>query len=81
MRILIAGASGAIGRPLVRCLKVKQHEVFALALRTLGPDAVYYATKLRARQEPSERGLITDSLPKYAIATLTRQRRVCRMCR
>src|SRR5215468_7090174 len=31
MRILIAGASGAIGRPLVRCLRANQHEVFALA--------------------------------------------------
>src|SRR5262245_59399251 len=31
MRILIAGANGAIGRPLVRSLRAKQHEVFALA--------------------------------------------------
>jgi 2-alkyl-3-oxoalkanoate reductase len=31
MRILIAGASGAIGRPLVRCLKENRHSVFALA--------------------------------------------------
>src|SRR5512135_263349 len=31
MRILIAGASGAIGRRLVRRLKVNQHEVLALA--------------------------------------------------
>src|SRR5262245_42037880 len=30
MRILIAGASGAIGRPLVRSLRANQHEVFAL---------------------------------------------------
>jgi nucleoside-diphosphate-sugar epimerase len=30
MRILIAGASGAIGRPLVRRLKATQHEIFAL---------------------------------------------------
>jgi nucleoside-diphosphate-sugar epimerase len=30
MRILIAGASGAIGRALVRRLRVNQHEVFAL---------------------------------------------------
>jgi nucleoside-diphosphate-sugar epimerase len=30
MRILIAGATGAIGRPLVRCLRANQHEVFAL---------------------------------------------------
>src|SRR5262249_6267211 len=31
MRVLIAGASGAIGRPLVRRLKANQHQVFALA--------------------------------------------------
>src|SRR5438874_9283245 len=30
MRILIAGASGAIGRPLVRRLRANRHEVFAL---------------------------------------------------
>jgi 2-alkyl-3-oxoalkanoate reductase len=30
MRILIAGATGAIGRPLVSRLRVNQHEVFAL---------------------------------------------------
>jgi nucleoside-diphosphate-sugar epimerase len=30
MRILIAGASGAIGRPLVRHLRANQHEIFAL---------------------------------------------------
>ena len=30
MRILIAGASGAIGRALVRRLRANQHEVFAL---------------------------------------------------
>src|SRR5262245_20032726 len=31
MRVLIAGATGAIGRPLVRCLKEERHSVFALA--------------------------------------------------
>jgi uncharacterized protein YbjT (DUF2867 family) len=30
MRILIAGATGAIGRPLLRRLRANQHEVFAL---------------------------------------------------
>src|SRR5262249_16040868 len=30
MRILIAGASGVIGRPLVRRLRANQHKVFAL---------------------------------------------------
>jgi nucleoside-diphosphate-sugar epimerase len=36
MRILIAGASGAIGRPLVRRLRANEHEVFAL---TRSPDS------------------------------------------
>jgi len=36
MRILIAGASGAIGRPLVRRLRANQHQVFAL---TRSPDS------------------------------------------
>jgi nucleoside-diphosphate-sugar epimerase len=31
MRVLIAGATGAIGRPLVRCLIEHGHAVFALA--------------------------------------------------
>ena len=48
MRILIAGASGAIGRPLVRRLRANQHEVFALtrspesapALKQIGAEPV-----------------------------------------
>src|SRR5262249_50949489 len=45
MRILIAGASGAIGRPLVRRLRANQHEAFALtrspepALKEIGEQA------------------------------------------
>jgi nucleoside-diphosphate-sugar epimerase len=34
MRVLIAGATGAIGRPLVRCLRERGHAVFALARST-----------------------------------------------
>src|SRR5262245_11894570 len=48
MRILIAGASGAIGQPLVRHLRGSQHDVFALtqsrdsvpALKELGAEPV-----------------------------------------
>jgi nucleoside-diphosphate-sugar epimerase len=47
MRILIAGATGVIGRPLVRRLRANRHEVFALtrspdsapALREIGAEA------------------------------------------
>jgi nucleoside-diphosphate-sugar epimerase len=35
MRILIAGATGAIGRPSVRRLIANQHEVFALRDRQI----------------------------------------------
>ena len=31
MRVLIAGATGAIGRPLIRCLNQNHHTVYALA--------------------------------------------------
>src|SRR6516164_8152020 len=48
MRILIAGATGAIGRPLVCRLRANQHEVFALArspdsasaLKQIGAEAI-----------------------------------------
>jgi NAD(P)H-binding len=47
MKILIAGASGAIGRPLVQRLRADQHEVFALSrspdsapLREIGAEPV-----------------------------------------
>ena len=58
MRILIAGATGAIGRPSMRRLRANRHEVFALTLRASGADAVYYATRLRgASNEKAEREL------------------------
>jgi nucleoside-diphosphate-sugar epimerase len=48
MRVLIAGATGAIGRPLVQCLRASRHDVFALtrspasasALNEIGAEAV-----------------------------------------
>jgi len=48
MKILIAGATGAIGRPLLRRLRANQHEVFALtrspdsaaALKEIGAEAI-----------------------------------------
>ncbi len=41
MRILVAGATGAIGRPLVHRLRASQHEVFALARSTDSADALH----------------------------------------
>ena len=48
MKVFVAGASGAIGRALVRRLRANQHEVFALArsldsapaLKEIGPEPV-----------------------------------------
>jgi uncharacterized protein YbjT (DUF2867 family) len=40
MRILIAGATGAIGPPLIRCLKENRHVVFGLARSPLSARAL-----------------------------------------
>jgi nucleoside-diphosphate-sugar epimerase len=58
MRILIAGASGAIGRPLVRHLRASQHEVFALAR---SPDSA------PALQEIGVEPVIADALDAAAV--------------
>src|SRR5262245_6841219 len=58
MRILIAGASGAIGRPLVRHLRANQHEVFAL---TRSPDSAPPLKEIGA--EP----VIADALDAAAV--------------
>jgi 2-alkyl-3-oxoalkanoate reductase len=58
MRILIAGASGAIGRPLIRRLKAKQHEVFALT-RSLDSAA--------ASKEIGAEPVIADALDAAAV--------------
>jgi nucleoside-diphosphate-sugar epimerase len=58
MRILIAGASGAIGRPLVRRLRANQHEVFAL---TRSPDSA------PALKETGAEPVIADALDAAAV--------------
>jgi len=58
MRILIAGASGAIGRPLVRRLRANRHEVFAL---TRSPDSASALKEIGA--EP----VIADALDAAAV--------------
>ena len=45
MKVLIAGATGAIGRPLVRCLNEEHHTVFALAR---SPDSARAVAELGA---------------------------------
>ena len=58
MRVLIAGASGAIGRPLVRRLRANQHEVFALA-RSPG--------SISALKEIGAEPVIADALDAAAV--------------
>src|SRR5262245_53346029 len=58
MRILIAGASGAIGRPLVRRVRANQHEVFAL---TRSPDSA------PALEEIGAKPVIADALNAAAV--------------
>src|SRR6516162_1889426 len=60
MRILIAGATGAIGRPLVRRLRANQHEVFAL---TRSPDSAPALTEIGAE------AVIADALDAAAVKT------------
>jgi nucleoside-diphosphate-sugar epimerase len=58
MRILIAGATGAIGRPLVRHLRANQHEIFAL---TRSPDSA------AASKEIGAEAIIADALDAAAV--------------
>ena len=58
MRILIAGATGAIGRPSVRRLIANQHEVFALAR---SPDSA------PALKEIGAAAIIADALDAAAV--------------
>ncbi|HXY39573.1 MAG TPA: NAD(P)-dependent oxidoreductase [Vicinamibacteria bacterium] len=58
MRVLVAGATGAMGRPLVRLLRSKGHEVFGL---TRGPERVSVLEALGARP------LVADALDAAAL--------------
>src|SRR6516164_2812821 len=51
MRVLIAGATGAIGRTLIRCLNQDRHTVFALAR---SPEASRVATQFGAEPVPAD---------------------------
>src|SRR5499426_625321 len=64
MRILIAGASGAIGRPLVRRLRANQHAVFAL---TRSPESAPASKEIGA--EP----VIADALDAAAVKAAVRR--------
>lgn len=63
MRILVAGATGAIGRPLVRCLKENRRVVFAL---TRSPQSSRAVGELSA--EPVTADALDAASVKAAIA-------------
>jgi 2-alkyl-3-oxoalkanoate reductase len=65
MRILIAGASGAIGRPLVRRLRANQHEVFAL---TRSPDSAPAVKEIGA--EPVIADALDAAVVKAAVGRI-----------
>jgi 2-alkyl-3-oxoalkanoate reductase len=75
MRILIAGATGAIGRPLARRLRTNQHEVFALtrsrdsaaALTKIGAEAVI----ANARDAAAVKAAVGRIRPDVVINELT----------
>jgi 2-alkyl-3-oxoalkanoate reductase len=63
MKVLIAGATGAIGRPLVQCLNQDRHTVFALVRSPASSRAV---TELRA--EPVTADALDAASVRAAIA-------------
>ena len=75
MRVLIAGATGAIGRPLIRCLNQKHHTVYALArspksarvITELGADPI----TADALDAASVKAAITQLQPDAVINQLT----------
>jgi 2-alkyl-3-oxoalkanoate reductase len=64
MRILIAGASGAIGRPLVRRLRANHHEVFAFSR---SPDSA------PALKEIDALPVVADALDAAAVGAAVRR--------
>jgi nucleoside-diphosphate-sugar epimerase len=65
MRVLIAGATGAIGRPLIRCLHQNHHKVYALAR---SPKSSRLVTELGA--EPVNADALDAASVKAAITQL-----------
>ena len=75
MRVLIAGATGAIGRPLIRCLNQNHHTVYALAR---SPTSSRVVTELGAEpvtgdalDAASVKAAITEVRPDAVINELT----------
>ena len=66
MRVLIAGATGAVGRPLIQRLRMKQHEVFGLAR---SPDSA------AALRETGAEVVIADALDAAGMKAALRRTR------
>ena len=61
MRVLVAGATGAIGRPLIRGLKQRGHSVFGLVRAAKSPDSTRTLTEMGAE------ALIGDALDATSV--------------
>src|ERR1700730_6020825 len=62
MRVLLAGATGAIGRPLIRGLKQHGHSVFGL-VRSATSESTHMLTEMGAE------ALIGDALDAASVRT------------
>ncbi len=75
MKVLIAGATGAIGRPLVRCLNENNHTVFALARSPESSRAIAESGAepviADALDAASVKAVITEVQPDAVINELT----------
>lgn len=66
MRVLIAGATGAIGKPLLSCLDDAGHELFAL-VRSRKPDGTREATRAHV--------VVADALDATSVLEVVQQTR------
>jgi 2-alkyl-3-oxoalkanoate reductase len=64
MKVLVAGATGAIGRPLVAALKAARHEVIGMSSTEQGA---------RSLREKGVDGVVADALDEDVVLTLTRK--------
>ena len=78
MRVLLAGATGAIGRPLIHDLKQHRHSVFGLVRSAKSPEATHMLTEMGAEaligdavDAASIRAAITHVRPDAVINELT----------
>ena len=66
MRVLLAGATGAIGRPLIRGLKQHGHSVFGLVRSAKSSESTHILTEMGAE------ALIGDALDAASVRAALR---------